>query len=94
MLIDTTAPVQDNRTFWQDELQNLRVLLFRYDQAIADLVSGKISEYRLESGQSSQVVKRTDLSPLQTARASLMVQIDALEHRLTGGAVAQIVPGW
>ena len=94
MLIDNNFSRQSSSEFWADELQNLRVLLFRYDQAIADLVAGKISEYRLETGQSSQVVKRTDLSPLQTARQSLLVQIDSLEQRISGGAVKLITPGW
>lgn len=94
MLIEPTTPKQTSREFWQDELQNLRVLLYKYDQAIADLVSGKISEYRLETGQSMQYVKRSDLSPLQTARESLLVQIDGLETRLNGGAVSMIAPGW
>ena len=94
MLIDTSMPTQTSQEFWQDELQNLRTLLFKYDTAIADLVAGKISEYRLETGQSLQVVKRSDLSPLQTARQSLLVQIDSLEQRISGGAVNLIMPGW
>jgi hypothetical protein len=94
MLIDTSMPIQNSSDFWQDELQNLRILLFKYDQAIAELVAGKVSEYRLETGQSTQVVKRSDLGALQAARQSLMVQIDGLEQRISGGSVALIMPGW
>lgn len=94
MLINPDIKPQSNRDFWKDELQNLRVLLYEYDRAIADLVSGKISEYRLETGQSMQMVKRTDLSSLYNAREKLTAQIDQLEQRLNGGSVSQILPGW
>lgn len=94
MLINPDTKPQSSRDFWKDELQNLRVLLYEYDRAIADLVSGKITEYRLETGQSSQVVKRADLSALQNARSSLMVQIEGLEKRISGGSVSIINPGW
>jgi len=94
MLINPDIKPQSNHDFWKDELQNLRVLLYEYDRAIADLVSGKISEYRLETGQSMQMVKRTDLSSLYNAREKLIAQIDQLEQRLNGGSVSQILPGW
>lgn len=94
MLIRPDQPQQSSREFWRDELQNLRALLYEYDRAIADLVAGKITEYRLDSGQSSQTVKRTDLTPLQTARESLMIQIDTVEKRVNGGTAAIIHPGW
>ncbi len=94
MLIDPNFQNQSSQEFWQDELQNLRVLLYRYDQAIAELTAGKVSEYRLETGQSSQLVKKTDLGTLQSARQNILIQIDAIEQRISGGSVKLITPGW
>lgn len=94
MLIRPDAPQQTSCDFWRDELQNLRVLLYEYDRAIADLAAGRITEYHLNTGQSSQTVKRTDISALQNARDNLIIQIDAIEKRVNGGTVKILNPGW
>ncbi len=87
--------------FWADELENTKTLLEQIDQAIYVLSTsvcdaGGVVEYTLDTGQSSQTVKRADLPRLHQQRADLLVLIDQLERKLGlhGSASRQIVPGF
>lgn len=98
MVIDESFETnkETSEKFWQDELKNLKILLIKYNQAISALLEGGVAEYTLETGQSRQTVKRTDLNMLYSARSRIMGEIATLESRLKvgGSRCVQMAPGW
>ena len=95
-IIDTGSPAygQDSRQFWNDELENSRILLLSVDKAIYALTTMGIAEYTIDTGQDRQTVKRSDLSMLQSQRSELISLIATLESRLQigGSRASQVVP--
>lgn len=99
MLIDKDSPAvaEDSETTWRDALANAKTLLAAIDKAIYALTNTGITEYRLETGQNTQSVKRADIGTLYARRAALLQQIAVLEARLGIGTfkkIRQIVPGF
>lgn len=93
--------ISDSREqFWQDELENAKILLVQVEKAIhaltADLgTSGGVLSYTLNTGQDSQTVTRADVSQLYAKRESLLKNINDLERMLgLHGAARVIVPGY
>ena len=94
MLIDNGSTRQTSVEFWRDELQNARTLLVKVEQAIFALSSG-VQEYTIDTGQTRQTVKRSDLDQLRAQRNDLLGQIAALESRLgISPRSPQVVPLW
>ena len=95
------SETQDSLQFWTDELANSRALLEQIDKAIYTLstaITGAegVTEYTIDTGQTSQTVKRADLPSLYNQRKNLLVLIDDLERKLGlhGSAARQLVPGY
>lgn len=93
--------ISDSREqFWQDELDNAKILLIEVEKAIkaltSDMVSsGGVQSYTLNTGQDSQTVTRADISQLYARRAELQKNINDLERMLgLHGAARVIVPGY
>lgn len=86
--------------FWQDELDNAKILLVEVEKAILALTtdlgtSGGVQSYTLNTGQDSQTVTRADVSQLYAKRESLIKNINDLERMLgLHGAARVIVPGY
>ena len=86
--------------FWQDELDNAKILLVQIEKAIHALTtdlgaSGGVQSYTLNTGQDSQTVTRADISQLYSRRADLQKNIYDLERMLgLHGAARVIVPGY
>lgn len=79
----------------ENEYQNLKNLIFKYDEAISALLTGGHSNYSLDTGQSSQKVTRLDLGALMDKRNLMASELDTLATRLRKQAgVKQIRPGW
>lgn len=79
----------------ENEYQNLKNLIFKYDEAISALLTGGHANYSLDTGQSSQKVTRLDLGTLQSTRNKLASELDSLASRLRKQpAVKQIRPGF
>ncbi|MBR4159930.1 MAG: hypothetical protein IKT97_07775 [Spirochaetia bacterium] len=94
MLIENGSTRQTSVEFWRDELQNARTLLVKVEQAIFALNSG-VQEYTIDTGQTRQTVKRSDLDQLRAQRNDLLGQIAALESRLgISPRSPQVVPLW
>lgn len=92
---------RESRSFWEDELENSRILLEQIDRAIfvlsQKMTDGQgVIEYTIDTGQNRQTVKRADLNSLQMQRNSLIKIIDDLERKLGfhGSTCRQIVPGY
>jgi hypothetical protein len=91
-------PDNNTETYLQtleNEYQNLKNLIFKYDEAISALLTGTHQSYKLDTGQSSQSVTRIDLNALQTTRDKLFDQFNTLALRLrkTSG-VKQVRMAW
>jgi hypothetical protein len=87
----------DNRQFWQDQLDNSRILLHELDVAILKLERQEIESYTIDTGQSNQTVHRVNLPELMKQRASLLKQIQDITATLdsidnAGGSFIQVVP--
>ena len=79
----------------EDEYQNLKNLIFKYDEAISALLTGGHGSYQIDTGQSMQRVTRLDLAMLQEKRdiAENRLNTLALKLRKTAGT-RQAVPRW
>ena len=87
---------QTSQEFYEDELKNSRLLLFRIDEAINNISQANIQSYTLDTGQSRQVVTRADLPSLIEQRNNLLGKIRQLELYLREGRpnVKQVCPDW
>jgi hypothetical protein len=97
---DNPAIAGNDRQYWQDQLQNSRILLFELDKAILALERQETESYTLDTGQSTITVRRQNLPELIKQRAALLKQtqdISAIIEELdsaAGGFFTQVVPGW
>lgn len=82
-------------TSWEAELQNSKILLFEVNKGINTIITSGHSSYELNTGQSSQSVKRLNLSELRELRTELINMIDELEKLLgIRDSIIQICPGF
>jgi len=86
-----------DRQFWQDQLNNSRILLHELDKAILKLERQEVESYTIDTGQSNQTVHRVNLPELIQQRAALLKQIQeaitALDNIDNAGAgYVQVVP--
>ena len=79
----------------EDEFQNLKTLIFKYDEAIAALLSGGHQSYQLDTGQSMQRVTRFNIKEIQEMRDIAAGRLADLAVRLrkTAGQ-KQGLPAW
>jgi hypothetical protein len=75
-------------------LANLEESILAYETALSQLNTIGVEEYELRSGQSYQMVRRSDIKRLQDALAAMYQRHDALSQR--AGLVAPLVarPVW
>jgi hypothetical protein len=88
MLIEPNNPTvgQTSRRFWEDELENSRIMLADVNDRIHAL---EIESYTLDTGQTNQAVRRSGLEALITARMRLLKDITEIEALLGLG-----IPPW
>ena len=75
-------------------LERYNNTLTLYLDAIDALVSGRVQEYRLDTGQTVQNVTRLDLNDLQAEVDRILNRIATLEARCNGGGVVIARPCW
>lgn len=92
---DSGAGTEDSCTYWENQLSNLKILLYRTTEAIQALTTGNHKAYKLDTGQSTQEVTRLDLGVLRDNITEYTSQIQDLEIKLghTKSAV-QVIPAW
>jgi hypothetical protein len=79
----------------ENEYQNLKNLVYKYDEAISALLSGNHQSYQLDTGQSMQRVTRLDLAELQNRRDQADTRLATLAVRLGySKGTKQGVPYW
>jgi hypothetical protein len=97
---DNAALSGNDRQFWQDQLQNSRILLFELDKAILALERQEVESYTFDTGQNTTTVRRQNLPELIKQRAALLKQVqdiaaivDSMDN--AGSSIfAQAVPLW
>jgi hypothetical protein len=82
------------RTFWQERLDAAKVRAIAMEEALLGLVAGSIQSYQLDTGQTRQLVTRTNLATLRDSLESTYNLITTLSNRLGCGGVTRVVPGF
>ncbi len=79
----------------EDEFQNLKNLIFKYDEAISAILTGGHQSYQLDTGQSMQRVTRFNIKEIQEMRDIAAGKLADLAVRLrkTAGQI-QALPAW
>ncbi len=79
----------------ENEYQNLKTLVFKYDEAIAAILTGGHQSYQLDTGQSMQRVTRFNIKEIQEMRDVAAGKLADLAVRLrkTAGQI-QALPAW
>ena len=79
----------------ENEYQNLKNLVFQYDEAIAAILTGGHQSYQLDTGQSMQRVTRVNIKEIQEMRDVAAGKLADLAVRLrkTKGQI-QALPAW
>ncbi len=79
----------------ENEYQNLKNLVFQYDEAIAAILTGGHASYQLDTGQSMQRVTRFNIKEIQEMRDVAAGKLADLAVRLrkTAGQ-KQGLPAW
>jgi hypothetical protein len=96
MLIEPNHPAANYspRQFWEEELRNCLILLADINARIHSL---EIENYSIDTGQTSESVRRSALNSLTDAREKLLRQIRDITAILqtidnTGNNFFQVVP--
>jgi len=91
-----SSNTQTSLEYWQDELKNSRVLLFKINEAISVVSTANHQSYTLDTGQTKQTVTRIDLPSLIVQSDRLIGRIRQLEIYLGEGKpnVIQTRPDW
>ena len=83
-----------NRDFLKDRIVKTKALIIATEDAVTALVSGTIQEYRLDTSQSHQVVKKIDVPMLMAQIDSLYNRCATLEARVNSTGVTHVRPAW
>jgi hypothetical protein len=93
-----TLPNVNSESYLQhleNEYQNLKTLVFQYDEAISGLLSRRIQSYEIDTGQNRTRVTQIDLPELQKLRDMTAARLSELAARLgKTRSTPQIRPGW
>lgn len=77
-----------NREFLAERIVATKALIVAYEGAVLALsAAGGVQSYTLDTGQSKQIVTRTDLSQLNAMLDSLYNRLATMEARLNGAAL-------
>ena len=83
-----------DETFLRERIAATRAIIIELETAMANLVSGAILSYTLDTGQTRQTVTRLEISSLKNVINSKYNLLSILEARLTGGGVITVNPVW
>ncbi len=83
-----------DETFLRERIASTKAIIIELETAMANLVSGAILSYTLDTGQTRQTVTRLEISSLKNVINSKYNLLSILEARLTGGGVITVNPVW
>jgi hypothetical protein len=79
-------------TFWSDQLESDKRLVVAIQAAITALTIGGVSNYRLNTGQTDQMVTKLSLPGLNTVLNSTLNRIATLQARIGDCGTIHVVP--
>jgi hypothetical protein len=82
-----------DRQFIQERIDQTKVLIVAYEDALIALSSGAQS-YTIDTGQTRQTVTKIDLSSTRIILDNLYNRCATLEARLNGSGSLTVGPGW
>ena len=83
------------RQFWQARKTAVLAEIEAYEAAsLAFATNGALQEYKIDTGQTNQTVKRADLGKIQEVLDGLYNRYTVICSRLDGGSVSVGVPGF
>ena len=80
------------QTFFKEMLKREKEKAFIYQDAIDALVSGRVSEYTLDTGQDRQTVKRNNIKELEDNLELILNRVSVLEARCGNSRTVIIQP--
>ena len=84
-----------DRTFLQARIDRCKELIVIWEDALAFLgTANGIQTYTIDTGQSRQVVTRSDIGTINRTIDSLMNRCVTMQARLDGSGVVNVRPGW
>jgi len=84
----------DDRQFLTSRITATEAQIVAYETAITDLIAGRIAQYTLDTGQSTQSVTKINVNILNRALDGLYNRRATLSARLNGCGVHTMRPGW
>lgn len=84
-----------DRTFLEARITATKALIEAWEDALTFFAANNgIQTYTIDTGQSRQVVTRSDIGTINRIIDSLMNRLATLEARLNGTGVVSARPGW
>ncbi|MHA1839306.1 MAG: hypothetical protein ACTSYO_05020 [Candidatus Ranarchaeia archaeon] len=80
--------------FLQERIDKTKALIVAFEDAALSISTGGISQYTLDTGQSRQVVTKTNLAILNNHIDALYNRLVTLKARQTGSGSTTSVPAW
>ena len=80
--------------FLQARIDKTKKLIVAFEDAALSISTGEISQYTLDTGQTRQVVTKTNLATLNTHIDALYNRLVTLEARQIGNGSTTTVPAW
>lgn len=81
-------------TFLKSRIEAVKSAIVEAEQAESDILSGAISSYSLDTGQTRQSVTSFNISELRNYIDSLYNRLSTLEARLYGSGSVTTRPDW
>lgn len=83
-----------DQAFLQTQIDAVKAQITAINAATLALSTTSIQEYRLDTGQTVEMVRRTDLSRLEQTIDNLYNRLATLCARLDGSGTTHVRPGW
>jgi len=80
--------------FLQERITATKMQIVALEDAAAGIMSGAITTYLLDTGQSRQTVTRANVNQINRALDSLYNRLSTLQARLTGSGTVVGRPSW
>lgn len=81
--------------FLQDRMDALKALIIAYESALLAIGSaGGTESYTIDTGQTKQIVTRSNIPEMQRMLDRMYNQYSTLNARLNGGSVSIARPRW
>jgi hypothetical protein len=85
---------EDDEAWIQDRITKTKAMIVALEDAQLGLASGAIQTYQLDTGQTRQLVTKTNMSVLQSTLQVLEQRLQYYQSQLCGAGVVYVRPGF